>query len=62
MAEIEGSLSMDAAAIPASGPYALRINRNDPYLVQADGPAAHRLPATRIPSMSEPDLMVMVMA
>lgn len=49
MAEIEGSLPMsEAVAIPASGPYALRINRNDPYLVQADGPAAHRLPATRI--------------
>lgn len=37
MAEIEGSLPMDAVAIPASGPYALRINRNDPYLVRRTG-------------------------
>ncbi|MEH3116144.1 MAG: WecB/TagA/CpsF family glycosyltransferase [Methylorubrum populi] len=39
---------IDAAAVPASEPYALRINRDDPYLVPADGGDARRLPATRI--------------
>ncbi|PXW64181.1 WecB/TagA/CpsF family glycosyltransferase [Methylobacterium sp. B4] len=38
----------DAAAMPMSEPYALRINRNDPHLVASDGRAGHRLPATRI--------------
>lgn len=46
--EFDGSLPMrDAASVPAPEPYALRINRNDPHFVPADG-AGHRLPATRI--------------
>lgn len=49
MPEIEGSLPMSGGvSVPASEPYALRINRADPHLVPADGPGAHRLPATRI--------------